>query len=59
MANNLFSSEDDINSLINKYGSKLGKIMSKNLESENFENFNLYEYDKTLLYNVIISFINN
>jgi len=39
----------------NFYGnlSKLGKIMSKNLESENIDNFNLYDYDKTLFYNVI------
>jgi hypothetical protein len=31
---------------------KLGKIMSKNLESENIENFNLYDYDKSLFYKV-------
>jgi hypothetical protein len=39
----------------NFYGglSKLGKIMAKNLESENIENFNLYEYDKQLFYNVV------
>lgn len=30
---------------------KLGKIM-ENLESENIENFNLYNYDKNLFYNV-------
>jgi hypothetical protein len=32
---------------------KLGKTMSKNLESENIENFNLYDYDKSLFYNVL------
>ncbi len=34
------------------YLTKLGKTMSKNLESENIENFNLYEYDKSIFYNV-------
>jgi hypothetical protein len=32
---------------------KFGKTMSKNLESENIENFSLYEYDKSLFYNVM------
>lgn len=45
----------NFNTLYNNfYGglTKLGKIMSKNLESENVGDFNLYPYDKKLLFNV-------
>jgi hypothetical protein len=40
----------------NFYGglTKLGKIMAKNLESENIENLKLYDYDKNLLYKIIV-----
>ncbi len=31
---------------------KFGKVMAKNFENENIENFNLYKYDKNLLYQV-------
>jgi len=31
---------------------KFGKVMAKNFENENLENFNLYNYDKNLLYQV-------
>ncbi len=38
----------------NFYGglSKLGKIMAKNMETEQIDNFNLYSYDKNLFYKV-------
>ena len=32
--------------------SKLGKIMSKNMENDPMETFNLFEYDKNLFYTV-------
>jgi hypothetical protein len=31
---------------------KFGKVMAKNFESENMENFDLYKYDKNLFYQV-------
>lgn len=31
---------------------KFGKVMAKNFENENMDNFNLYQYDKNLLYQV-------
>ena len=38
------------------YGSlsKLGKIMSKDLENDTTDNFHLYPYDKNLFYNIIV-----
>lgn len=43
----------------NFYGglSKLGKIMAKNLETEQDETFRLVDYDKNLFYSVIIKLI--
>ncbi len=43
----------------NFYGglSKLGKIMAKNMETEQIENFNLFDYDKNLFYKVNINII--
>ena len=36
---------------------KFGKVMAKNFDNENLENFKLYKYDKNLFFQVIINYI--